>query len=176
VNILENLSAANNTTKFVGEYFYGRDTVNAQKDVGGIIAIPEDSNWVNSSLAFRTRLSDSTTEKARITSSGNFKLAGTATRATTEGTNHLDIFDGTAPVGTLANGISLYSTAGELRVMDAAGNATLLSPHDKNGFWIFDSVDSVTGKHLQIDMEKLLKAVNDKFGWDFVKEYVEEIH
>jgi len=111
-------------------------------------------------------------ERLRVTAVGNLKIAGTADRATTEGTNHLDIFDGTAPVGTLANGISLYSTAGELRVMDAAGNATLLSPHEKKtNFWIYDSVDTVTGKHLKIDMERMMKAINEKFGWNFVHEY-----
>ena len=100
------------------------------------------------------------------------KLAGTAARATTEGTNHLDIFDGTAPVGTLANGISLYSTAGELRVMDASGTATLLSPHDDDGLWVYDSSCPITGKHLKVDMEKLIKAVNKHFGWNFVHEKV----
>ena len=29
-----------------------------------------------------------------------------------EGTNQLALFDGTAPVGTLTNGVSIYSTAG----------------------------------------------------------------
>jgi len=107
--------------------------------------------------------------------SGVLKLAGTATRATTEGTNHLDIFDGTAPVGTLANGISLYSTAGELRVMDAGGNATLLSPHEKGtNYWIYDSIDTTTGKRLKIDMEQFMKWLNKKFGTDFVHEYTKE--
>lgn len=105
----------------------------------------------------------------------NIKIGGTATRATTEGTKHLDIFDGTAPVGTLANGVSLYSTSGELRVMDAAGNSTILSPHSKeDNSWIFDSIDTTTGKHLRIDMEKMLKYLNDKFGTDFVHEFIEE--
>jgi hypothetical protein len=119
--------------------------------------------------------STSRAERARVTDVGNIKIAGTATRATTEGTNHLDIFDGTAPVGTLANGISLYSTAGELRVMDAAGNATLLSPHDKaTNEWVYDSVDTRTGKGLRIDMERMLRALNERFGWDFVHEFVKD--
>jgi hypothetical protein len=57
------------------------------------------------------------------TNSGNVKIAGTAVRGTTEGTNHLDIFNGTAPAGTLTNGISIYSASGVPTVMDAAGNA-----------------------------------------------------
>lgn len=99
------------------------------------------------------------------------KVGGTADRATTEGTNHIDIFNGTAPVGTLANGISIYSSAGEGYMMDAAGNATLQTPHDKDGYWIYKSTHTPTGKVLKIDMEKMMKAINDKFGWDFVKEY-----
>ncbi|MFZ2149778.1 MAG: hypothetical protein WAV15_01300 [Minisyncoccia bacterium] len=103
--------------------------------------------------------------------SGNVKIAGTAVRATTEGSNHLDIFDGTAPAGTLTNGISLYSTAGELRVMDAAGNATLLSPHENiNNYWVFDSANSETGKTLVIDMELIIKDLNDSLDLDYVHE------
>jgi hypothetical protein len=129
------------------------------------------------------RFGTNNTERARITSGGNFQtssggsvqVGGTAARATTAGTNRLDIFDGTAPVGTLANGVSFYSTAGEARVMDAAGNATLLSPHDTDtNEWIFHSKHTPTGKVLKIDVERLLKFVNDHFGLDAVHEFIEE--
>lgn len=123
----------------------------------------------------------SITERVRYTAVGQVKIGGSAVRATTEGTSHLDIFDGTAPVGTLANGISLYSTTGELRVMDSAGNATLLSPHEKGtNYWIYDSVDSTTGKHLRIDMERAMRFLNVLyriftlgFGKSFIKEFYE---
>ena len=58
---------------------------------------------------------------------GNTQIGGTADHGTTVGTNLLSIFDGTAPVGTLANGISMYATSGEFRVMDAAGIAMRFS-------------------------------------------------
>jgi hypothetical protein len=123
------------------------------------------------------------TERARITSGGDFQtssggsvqVGGTAARATTAGTNRIDIFDGTAPVGTLANGVSFYSASGEANVMDAAGNATLLSPHDsETNEWIFRSKHTPTGKVLKIDVERLLKFVNDHFGLDAVHEFIEE--
>ena len=123
------------------------------------------------------------TERARITSGGDFQtssgnsvmVGGTAARATTAGTNRVDIFDGTAPVGTLANGISLYSSSGEAYVMDAAGNATLFSPHDaETNEWIFRSKHTPTGKVLKIDVERLLKFVNDHFGLDAVHEFIED--
>ena len=107
------------------------------------------------------------TERMRITSVGQLKIAGTAVRGTTEGTNHLDIFDGTAPAGTLTNGISLYSTSGELRVMDSAGNATLLSPHDSEGNWIHDEVN-FKGRKLRIDMERLVLALDALLGGGYV--------
>jgi hypothetical protein len=119
--------------------------------------------------------SASGTEHARITSVGNFSIGGTADRATTVGTKTLNIFDGTAPVGTLANGVSFYSASGEANVMDAAGNATLLSPHDtETNEWIFRSKHTPTGKVLRIDVERLLRFVNAHFGLDAVKEFVEE--
>jgi hypothetical protein len=102
---------------------------------------------------------------------GSLKIGGIADRATTEGTHQLVLFDGTPPVGTLANGVSFYSQSGEARVMDAAGNATLLSPHDSvTNEWIYDSTYTPTGKRLRIRMEAMMKALNEHFGWDFVEE------
>lgn len=107
---------------------------------------------------------------------GVAKIGGTTTvRATTEGTNHLDIFDGTAPVGTLADGISLYSTAGELRVMDAAGNATLLSPHGDNNEWIFYSKNTVTGQVLRVRMERLVAEVERLAGKKLAERWTEPV-
>ena len=112
--------------------------------------------------------------KLTLDSSGNLGLGGSASRGTTAGTAVLNIFNGTAPVGTLTNGISLYSSSGEAYVMDAAGNATLFSPHDKNtNEWIFHSKHTPTGKVLRIDVERLLKFVNDHFGLDAVQEFIE---
>jgi hypothetical protein len=114
-------------------------------------------------------------ERMRLDSSGNLGLGGSAARATTAGAAVLNIFNGTAPAGTLANGISIYSDAGEAYVMDAAGNATLISPHDaETNEWIFKSKHTPTGKVLRIDVERLLRFVNDHFGLDAVKEFVQE--
>jgi len=67
--------------------------------------------------------SESYSERARIDSSGNFLVGGTAARGTTAGAAHLDLFNGTAPAGTLTNGVSLYSSSGDLKFMNAAGDA-----------------------------------------------------
>mgnify|MGYP001562234102 CR=1 FL=1 len=121
---------------------------------------------------------DTLTERMRITISGNAKIAGTASRATTEGTNHLDIFDGTAPVGTLAAGISLYSTTGELRVMDSGGTPTLLSATSKKILansnpawmpWAFDKSNPYTGEYWEVNMGKLLAWAEAQSGQKFTE-------
>ena len=77
----------------------------------------------NAALRFGTVVTGTFGEKARIDSVGNVLVGGTAARGTTAGTAHLDLFNGTAPAGTLTNGVSLYSSSGDLKFMDAAGNA-----------------------------------------------------
>lgn len=112
----------------------------------------------------------------RVGINGNVGIGGSANRGTTVGTNHLDIFNGTAPAGTLTNGISIYSSSGEAYVMDATGNATLFSPHDREtNEWIFDSTDTRTGKRLKINVEKLLRFINDHFGLNCVHDLMEEV-
>lgn len=107
-----------------------------------------------------------------MTAVNNFKIGGTAARGTTEGTNQLVLFNGTAPVGTLTNGVSIYSASGELRSMDAAGNSTLLSPHDhETNEWIYDSTYTPTGKTLRIDMERLMRKLDTMFGGGFIHEF-----
>jgi hypothetical protein len=59
--------------------------------------------------------------------------------------------------------------------MDAAGNATLLSPHDHTtNEWIFYSRNTVTGKIIKIDMERMMRYLNSYFGTDFVHEFTSE--
>ena len=133
-------------------------------------------NLSTSYLRFIQNNAGSFTERARITSGGNLNFGNSsANRATTAGTAVINIFNGTAPVGTLANGISLYSSSGEAYVMDAAGNATLFSPHDsETNEWIFKSKHTPSGKVLKIDVEKMLRFINDHFGLDAIHEFTEE--
>ena len=110
-------------------------------------------------------------EGVRLEAANNLKIGGTADRATTAGSNQLVLFNGTAPVGTLANGASFYATAGEMRVMDASGNATLLSPHDAGtNEWVYDSTHTPSGKRLRIRVEALMRFVDEHFGLGLVAE------
>ena len=139
---------------------------------GSVVAVTDSAitKASGASLLFGT----GSTEQMRLDSSGNLGLGGSAARATTAGSAIFNIFNGTAPVGTLTNGISLYSSSGEAYVMDAAGNATLFSPHDRDtNEWIFRSKHTPSGKVLKIDVERLLRFVNDHFGLDAVQEFIE---
>lgn len=171
--------------------FYGISTNIARMSANAFVDSGGNNNYISDGFATRHDQIDgefrwfnapsgtagntiSFTRALTLDAGSNLKLGGTADRATTAGTNHLDIFNGTAPAGTLANGISIYSNAGEAYVMDAAGNATLFSPHDaKTNEWIFRSKHTPTGRVLKIDVERLLRFVNDHFGLDAVQEFVE---
>ena len=111
---------------------------------------------------------------ALIGASG-IRLASDTAHGTTAGTNLISIFNGTAPVGTLANGASFFCAAGEMKVIDAAGNVTVLSPHDDDGRWIFDSRDSVTGRGLRIQMEQMMRRLDEMLGGGFIEEFTEDI-
>jgi hypothetical protein len=150
-------------------------TQGSETAMAGRIAGLRTASGTTGALTFSTTNAGVLGERARITNVGNVKIGGTANRATTEGTNQLVMFNGTAPVGTLANGVSFYSASGEARVMDAAGNSTLLSPHDQaTNEWIFHSKHTPTGKVLRIDVEKMLRFINDHFGLDMIQEFTEE--
>lgn len=79
IDIGNNASSANNTAKNTAFTFRGRDTVNTAKLVSQIIAIPQDANWINGSLGFYTRTSDTNpTEKVRISHTGYIGIGTTA--------------------------------------------------------------------------------------------------
>jgi hypothetical protein len=62
-----------------------------------------------------------------INTTGNIKTGASSSRGTTEGTNQFVLFNGTAPAGTLSNGVSHYSSSGDAYAMNAAGKAQLLT-------------------------------------------------
>jgi hypothetical protein len=88
---------------------------------------------------------------------------GSVDRDGTVGTNSLHLFNGTAPVGALVNGVSIYSASGELYTMDAAGNATLNSPHTPEGDYIIHSYSIKKGKTLRVHLEQFVRAMVKKF-------------
>lgn len=98
---------------------------------------------------------------------------------TTTGSNVLSIANGTAPAGGVANQAGLYAadvtSSSELFAFDEAGNATQISPHDPiTGEWVFYSKNTYTGKVVKVNMEKLVEAVEQLTGDEFMIEIYEE--
>jgi hypothetical protein len=97
------------------------------------------------------------TPNAKLTINGNLMLA-----------------DMTAP-SAIAGYSGIYSNGGELYAIDATGNSTQLSPHNKQGLWWYNSTNLETGKTLQIEMELLTKKLNKLLGGGYILENGKEI-
>jgi hypothetical protein len=113
------------------------------------------------------------TERVRIDASGNVLIGGTATPASA--TASLAIFNGTAPTGSVTNGVVLYaedvSSSSELKVRDEAGNVTTLSPHNfdlipegpsEDMAWSYYSERD--GKRINVDMLKAIRLLESITG------------
>jgi len=65
------------------------------------------------------------------------------------------------------------SGSAEMFVQDEAGNVTQISPHNEEGDWIYWSENSKTGKKVKINMEKMIRRLEELTGESFFEEYVE---
>ena len=83
----------------------------------------------------------------------------------------LAILNGTAPQAgqTFTNGIEIYSAGGECSVMDSAGTATQLSPHNKKGDYVMNSYSVVKDTTLQVNLELMLKELAVMFPKELSK-------
>jgi len=72
-----NLNTGNNTTKYAQLNFSGYDTVGTYKGTGLITTGPSGANYIDSYMAFSTRISDVIAERMRIDSSGNLLVGDT---------------------------------------------------------------------------------------------------
>lgn len=80
----------------------------------------------------------------------------------------------TDPSVTLTNAAALYASGGELYSYDSAGNATLISPHDQEtGEGIFYSRNTITGRVVKVNMEKLVKKIEELTGETFMEEWID---
>jgi hypothetical protein len=67
----------------------------------------------------------------------------------------------------------IYASGGELFAQDGASNVTQISPHDpETGEWIFYSKNTKTGIVKRVNMEKLVKAVEELTGETFMVETI----
>ena len=75
---------------------------------------------------------------------------------------------------TEANYAHMYvkddASSAEVFVQDEAGNVTKLSPHNQSGNWEYYSRNIKTGKVVRIDMEEMIKDIEQLTGKKYIKE------
>ena len=73
----------------------------------------------------------------------------------------------------VTNRASIYakdvSSSAELFVRDEAGNVTQISPHNTEGEWTYYSENSITGKRFKVNMEKMIRRLEEITGEDFIE-------
>ena len=76
---------------------------------------------------------------------------------------------------TIPSGITdqagIYCRSGNLYAMDFTGTGTMISPHDpETGEWIFYSKNVRTGRTVRVDMERMVRAIEELTGETFMVE------
>lgn len=64
------------------------------------------------------------------------------------------------------------SSSAEVFVQDEAGNVTQISPHNEEGDWVYWSENIKTGKKVKVNMEKMIKRLEEITGETFFEEYI----
>ena len=86
----------------------------------------------------------------------------------------------TDPTGTppLVNHAHIYSKLvsghAEMFVQDSNGNVTQISPHTPEGEWQYFSRNTRTGKVVRINMEKMIRRLEEITGESFMEEWYED--
>ena len=88
-----------------------------------------------------------------------------------DGPVHMEVLS-SDPSG-VANRASIYakdvSSSAELFVRDEAGNVTQISPHNTQGEWIYYSENVKTGKRFKVNMEKMIRKLEQRLGETFIE-------
>jgi hypothetical protein len=127
----------------------------------------------------RLTLSNSVAGAAIVltTNAGNILIGGTTSPTGAE--NNLVMFDGVIPSSAVPGAALFYVSGGEMNVMDSAGNATQISPHNfsliPNGpsepmAWSYYSENN--GTKINVDMLKLARLLEQLTGEKLV--YIEQ--
>ena len=165
--------------------FAGTEDSGANWGTGAQIKGFASESWAYGSaqgaeLQFFTTDNTTATLDRRMTidNAGNMLLGGTATPASSVG--NLCLFNGTAPSGSVTNGVVLYAqdvSTSELKVRDEAGNVSTLSPHNfellgersEPMAWSYANKNVFVGKEVNVDMMKVIRALEKLTGEEYIK-------
>tara|TARA_B100000427_G_scaffold329289_1_gene344931 strand:- start:467 stop:1768 length:1302 start_codon:yes stop_codon:yes gene_type:complete len=88
-----------------------------------------------------------------------------------DGPMHMEVLS-SDPSG-VTNRASIYakdvSSSAELFVRDEAGNVTQISPHNASGEWVYYSENVKTGKRFLVNMEKMIRKLEEITGERFIE-------
>ena len=115
-----------------------------------------------------------------LDTNGNNIVSSGTNAVTLKPSTYVDVQDGPVHLEVLAsdpsgvaNRASLYakdvSSSAELFVRDEAGNVTQISPHNTQGEWIYYSENVKTGKRFKVNMEKMIRRLEQITGEDFIE-------
>ena len=115
-----------------------------------------------------------------LDTNGNNIVSSGTDAVTLKPSTYVDVQDGPVHMEVLssdpsgvANRASIYakdvSSSAELFVRDEAGNVTQISPHNTQGEWIYYSENVKTGKRFKVNMEKMIRRLEQITGEDFIE-------
>ena len=89
-------------------------------------------------------------------------------------TGILAVKNGTAPTVQGADQAYLYAkddaSESHIYTMDEGGNETKLGPHNENNEWEFYSRNVKTGKVMRVNMERMIRKLEEFTGDTFIEE------
>ena len=146
------------STGYYEIFLYGRIKVRAPAQTHGNVQLSVLSGNVET-VAIDI-IGDSTSSTTEIVNAGPIATKVTASDPSVRG-NHAHIYS------------KDVSGSAEMFVQDEAGNVTQISPHNEEGDWVYWSENKKTGKKVKVNMEKMIKRLEEITGESFFEEYIE---
>lgn len=103
----------------------------------------------------RNIMSDTTIQTGNIHVEGYIKIHSDDVPATEE--DHAHVY-----ASSLSGSTHVY-------VQDSDGNQTKISPHNQEGEWEYYCRNIKTGKHIKINMEKMIRKLEEITGESFIE-------